>query len=159
MNSFGNELSTWFWNPDIWLPPNVDWDTFKEEKVINSTTVIKPENFAKFSDLWYTLPIGICFIVIRFIVEKLFLKPIGIFLGLHDRPRRQPRENHVLESHFKSKRKLSKGEASLLSRQSGLSEIQVGGNFKKKDNTAVVDTNDRLNDGSEIGEEQTCQQL
>ena len=158
MNSFGNELSTWFWNPDIWLPPNVDWDTFKEEKVINSTTVIKPENFAKFSDLWYTLPIGICFIVIRFIVEKQFLKPIGIFLGLHDRPRRQPRENHVLESHFKSKRKLSKGEASLLSRQSGLSEIQVG-YFKKDDNTAVFDTNDRLNDGSEIGEEQTCQQL
>ena len=125
MNSFGNEFSTWFWNPDIWLPPNVDWDTFKEEKVINSTTVIKPENFAKFSDLWYTLPIGLCFIVVRFIVERQILKPIGISLGLHDRPRRQPRENPVLEMHFKSKRKLSKGDASILSQQSGLSEIQV----------------------------------
>ena len=45
MSSVGSELSAWFWNPDIWLPPNVSWDTFKEEKVINSTVVIKPENF------------------------------------------------------------------------------------------------------------------
>ena len=119
------ELSTWFWNPDIWLPPNISWDTFKEEKVLNSTTVIKPEHFARFSDLLYPLPLGLCFIVIRFFIEKVLLKPIGCSLGLSDKARRQPKENKVLESYFQSKSKLSKGDAVSLSRQSGLSEIQV----------------------------------
>ena len=125
MAGIGSELSTWFWNPDIWLPPNVDWDTFKEEKVINSTIVIKPEQFAKFSDLWYTIPIGLCFILVRIFVEKIFLRPIGISLGLTTKPRRKPPTNNFLENFFQSKQKLSKGEAAQLSQKSGLSEIQV----------------------------------
>jgi len=127
-----SELSTWFWNPDIWLPPNISWDTFKEEKVLNSTTVIKPEHFARFSDLLYPLPLGLCFIVIRFFIEKVLLKPIGCSLGLSDKARRQPKENKVLESYFQSKSKLSKGDAVSLSRQSGLSEIQVERWFREK---------------------------
>ena len=125
MTGIGSEISTWFWNPDIWLPPNVDWDTFKEEKVINSTTVIKPENFAKFSDLWYSVPIGLVFIVVRFFAEKLVLRPIGISLGLTQKPRRNPLANNYLEQQFKSKQKLDKGDAILLSSKAGLSEIQV----------------------------------
>ena len=127
MTGIGSEISTWFWNPDIWLPPNVDWDTFKEEKVINSTTVIKPENFAKFSDLWYSVPIGLVFIVVRFFAEKLVLRPIGISLGLTQKPRRNPLANNYLEQQFKSKQKLDKGDAILLSSKAGLSEIQVSG--------------------------------
>ena len=23
--------SAWFWNPNIWLPPNVTWESFQEE--------------------------------------------------------------------------------------------------------------------------------
>lgn len=23
-------ISAWFWNPDIWLPPNVTWESFQE---------------------------------------------------------------------------------------------------------------------------------
>ena len=125
MSSVGSELSAWFWNPDIWLPPNVSWDTFKEEKVINSTVVIRPENFAKFSDLWFTLPIGLIFIVVRFIFERQILRPIGYALGLSDKPRKQPKANPVLEMHYRSKPKLRKGDATLLSKKSGLSEIQV----------------------------------
>ena len=129
MTRFGSDLSTWFWNPDVWLPPNVDWDTFKEEKVINSTVVIKPENFAKFSDLWFALPFGIAFIFVRFFVENYVLKPIGQSLGLSDNPRKKPRENAALEAHFHSNRKLLKGEASTLSQKSGLTEIQVSTEF------------------------------
>jgi len=125
MSSVGSELSAWFWNPDIWLPPNVSWDTFKEEKVINSTVVIKPENFAKFSDLWFTLPIGLIFILVRFIFERQILRPIGYALGLSDKPRKQPKANPVLEMHYRSKPKLRKGDATLLSKKSGLSEIQI----------------------------------
>ena len=104
MESLGSHLSMWFWNPDIWLPPNVDWNTFKEEKIINSTIVIKPENFANFSDLWYPLPIAFCFIIARVLVEKYVLKPLGERLGIQDKPRRQPRPNSSLENFFKKSR-------------------------------------------------------
>lgn len=127
MEDLGSHLSTWFWNPDIWLPPNVDWNTFKEEKIINSTTVIKPEHFANFSDLWYPLPIALCFIITRVLVEKYILRPLALRLGITDKPRRQPRPNNILEHFFKTKRKISHGEARDLARQSGLSEIEVSG--------------------------------
>ena len=125
MEGRGSDLSTWFWNPDIWLPPNVDWNTFKEEKIINSTRVIKPEHFANFSDLWYPLPIALCFILTRLLVEKYILKPLALGLGIRNKPRRQPRPNSVLENFFKTKRKIGHGEARLLSSQSGLTEIEV----------------------------------
>ena len=96
--------------------------------------VIKPQHFARFSDLWYSLPLGLCLIVIRFIVEKMLVKPIGCSLGLSDKPRRQPKENKVLESYFKSKSKLSTRDASSLSRQCGLSEIQVSSWYILNDN-------------------------
>ena len=130
MEGLGSHLSMWFWNPDIWLPPNVDWNTFKEEKIINSTIVIKPENFANFSDLWYPIPIAFCFIIARVLVEKYILKPLGQRLGIQDKPRRQPRPNSSLENFFKKSSKLRSGEALVISRQCGLSEIEVGWKIK-----------------------------
>ena len=41
MTKMAGDISSWFWNPDIWLPPNVDWDNFTEHKVLNNT-VIEP---------------------------------------------------------------------------------------------------------------------
>jgi len=140
MEDLGSHLSTWFWNPDIWLPPNVDWNTFKEEKIINSTTVIKPEHFANFSDLWYPLPIALCFIITRVLVEKYILRPLALRLGITDKPRRQPRPNNILEHFFKTKRKISHGEARDLARQSGLSEIEVERWFRDKRRASMPTT-------------------
>ena len=128
MEGLGSHLSTWFWNPDIWLPPNIDWNTFKEEKIINSTVVIKPEHFANFSDLWYPIPIAFCFIITRLLVEKYLLKPLGGSLGIQEK-RRQPRPNPVLENFFRTKTKLKPGEARALLALGpplrGLTEIEV----------------------------------
>ena len=126
MEGIGSHLSMWFWNPDIWLPPNVDWNTFKEEKIINSTIVIKPEHFANFSDLWYPIPIAFCFIITRVLVEKFILRPLAERLGIKDRARRQPRPNSSLEKFFKTSSKLKAGDARVISRQCGVSEIEVG---------------------------------
>ena len=165
MEGLGSHLSMWFWNPDIWLPPNVDWNTFKEEKIINSTIVIKPENFANFSDLLYPLPIAFCFIIARVLVEKYILKPLGERLGIQDKPRRQPRPNSSLENFFKKSNKLRSGEALVISRQCGLSEIEVG--WKIKDFFCIFFLYPgrdlvrggeccRLRDGSETRGEPTC---
>ena len=92
------DISSWFWNPDIWLPPNVDWDNFTEHKVLNNT-VIEPENYAKFSDLWYPIPMALVVMVIRWVVENRIFRPIGIKMGIKDNRRKLPVKNDVLERH------------------------------------------------------------
>ncbi len=37
----------WFWNSDVWLPPNVTWDSFKESKVVQDS-ILEPTDFARF---------------------------------------------------------------------------------------------------------------
>lgn len=54
-------VSSSFWSPDIWLPPNITWDN------------IKPNSDNKFADyrhLIYPLPMALCHLVIRFALER-----------------------------------------------------------------------------------------
>ena len=30
-------ISAWFWNPQIWLPPNVTWESFEENSNSDAT--------------------------------------------------------------------------------------------------------------------------
>ena len=117
-------LFSWFWNPDIWLPPNVTWDSFKEQKVLNNT-VIEPENFAKFSDLWYPIPMALVMIFIRRVVEKVIFRPVGIWMGLRDNRRKLPAENSVLEKTFRRSSRVDGKEILKLSKETGMTNIQV----------------------------------
>ena len=40
-------MMMWFWSPDFWLPPNITWDTFMEEKIISSSTVKLAKNLLR----------------------------------------------------------------------------------------------------------------
>jgi len=54
-------LGNWFWNPDIWLPPNVTWaDLVPNEKI----------QYADHRDLYYGLVWGILLIGVRRCIEK-----------------------------------------------------------------------------------------
>lgn len=57
-------LTKWFWNEDIWLPPNVTWSDLETSMSREGVT------FAKFTDLWYPIPAALVVILIRFLVEK-----------------------------------------------------------------------------------------
>jgi len=55
-------LRKWFWNPEVWLPPNVTW----EDMVPNDNV-----QYANFEDLYYALPQGfLIFAILRFILIK-----------------------------------------------------------------------------------------
>ena len=122
--SESSALSKWFWNPSIWLPPNVTWQNFEESQNQN----IVPEDLAQFSDLWYTLPIALGLIVIRWLVENFLFRPIGIKMGLKDR--KVPDENSTLEEIFKNIHSMNNSEKAKVSSQFGLTLRKVRGKIQ-----------------------------
>ena len=62
---------SYFWNEDIWLPPNVTWDTFADD-----------ENFGQFSHLYFPIPAAFVVIAIRLVIERNIFRPLGLYLGL-----------------------------------------------------------------------------
>ena len=65
MNSM--TLTKWFWNDDIWLPPNVTWTDLEQSEIREGVAV------PKFSHLWYPIPASIIVIAIRYAVERYVL--------------------------------------------------------------------------------------
>jgi len=119
-----HDVSQWFWDPDVWLPPNITWDSFNQPKVVKDN-VLDPQDFAKFSDLWYPVPLAIVVIILRSLVEKKIFKPIGIRCGLKEQRRPQPTPNEKLELAYRSFHKLSQEQVQELAASTGLSYIQV----------------------------------
>ena len=122
--------SQWFWDPDIWLPPNVTWESFNSQQVVKEMLVegtvvreaiIEPGEFARFGDLWYPIPLAVLVMLLRHFVEKYFFKPLGVRLGLKDSVRRGPAENPVLEEAFVR----GSWEVDTLAREAGMTRIQV----------------------------------
>lgn len=58
---FENEWNRWFWDEDVWLPPNVSWvDMQSTEKA----------KYYNFYHLWYPIPAAILLIGLRAVLEK-----------------------------------------------------------------------------------------
>ena len=64
-------LTSSFWSEEIWLPPNVTWDTFAHD-----------DKFGQFEHLYYPIPAAMVVIVIRMIIERNIFRPLGLYLGL-----------------------------------------------------------------------------
>ena len=90
-----------------------------------NNTVREPEDYAKFSDLWYPIPMTLVMMVIRWVVEKFMFRPIGIRMGLKDNMRHLPNENAALEKAFRISSKITSKEVTKLSRETGMTFIQV----------------------------------
>ena len=56
-----------FWNEDVWLPPNVTWSH------LTNNNGQRGVNYRVFTDLWYPIPAAFVVILIRSLVERLFL--------------------------------------------------------------------------------------
>ena len=114
----------WFWDPDIWLPPNVTWESFDTSQVVKEA-VIEPGQFARFGDLWYPIPMAVMMMVFRLMVEKYFVRPLGSKWGLKETRKPYPRSNTVLEDAFRKSNSPKPGTVALLSKEINLSEIEV----------------------------------
>ncbi|ODM89717.1 Ceramide synthase 6 [Orchesella cincta] len=63
----------WFWNPNFWLPPGVQWKDFEPTDKVR---------FANYRDGGYAITSAICILCVRFLVERKFLIPLGKWLGV-----------------------------------------------------------------------------
>ena len=129
-------ISAWFWNPEIWLPPNVTWKDFQEEGPLSDPGLKLPfgyssdnhesdGEFAKFNDLLYPLPMAVLMMVARYFVEKYIFTPIGLRLGMRASKRSYPRSNTFLESEFRKNMFPSHETVQRLSTETNLTEIEV----------------------------------
>lgn len=124
MGSLVQGAAQWFWNPDVWLPPNVTWDSFNEAKVVQDSR-LEPTDFARFSDLWYPIPLSIIVILIRYGVEKYIFRPVGLRLGLKEPRRRQPPENKDLETVYRLSSHPSRDQIRQVALRTGHTELEV----------------------------------
>lgn len=116
-------LSNWFWDEDIWLPPNVTWSDLEMSSKHGGVT------YSKFSDLWYPVPAALLVILLRVLVERFVFRPVGVSLGLRPSRRRKAPTNDVLEAAFNksvsSDTRLDHSDVQELSVQLGMTVRQV----------------------------------
>lgn len=137
-------ISAWFWNPHIWLPPNVTWESFQDtpaERTINSDGLPpKDGEFAQFTDLWYPIPMAIMMMVFRLMVEKYFVRPLGSRWGLKETRKPYPRSNTVLEDAFRKSNSPKPSTVALLSKETNLSEIEIQRWFRQRKQAEMPST-------------------
>uniref|UniRef100_A0A3B4V6W1 Ceramide synthase 2a n=1 Tax=Seriola dumerili TaxID=41447 RepID=A0A3B4V6W1_SERDU len=121
-----SRLSELIWADWIWFPEGHGWAdlTDHDGKV-----------YPKTRDLWATVPIALCFLVIRQIFERTVAIPLASLLGVSDKQRVRAPPNPTLESYFCSTSKHpTQSSIESLSKQTGCSVRQVQRWFRRRRN-------------------------
>jgi len=132
MNEKSVDIAAWFWNPKIWLPPNVTWDSFIEKDIEDNQLFSEEGEFAQFTDLWYPIPIAMVLMLIRFAVERWIFKPIGVKAGMKDNKRVYPKSNSILEASYRNSNAPSSETVESLAVETQLSEIEIQRWFRQR---------------------------
>lgn len=89
----GQQISNIFWSTSFWLPPNITWDDIAP----GSRSHI---NYPDYKQLWWSLPLTIILLAIRYCTENFILSPIGKSLGIKSAQRKPATPNPILEAAF-----------------------------------------------------------
>lgn len=54
-------LNEWFWNEDVWLPPNITWAHIKDTSKVN---------YAQLEQLYFAVYVAVALFGIRIVVER-----------------------------------------------------------------------------------------
>ncbi|XP_013868605.1 ceramide synthase 2 [Austrofundulus limnaeus] len=121
-----SRLSELIWADWIWFPEGYGWDDLKDAD---------GNVYPKVRDLWATVPIALCFLVLRKIFEQTVGLPLASMLRVKDKHLAQAPPNPILESHFCNKSKHPAQSATEnLSRRTGCSVRQVQRWFRQRRN-------------------------
>ncbi|EZA57715.1 ceramide synthase 6 isoform X2 [Ooceraea biroi] len=94
MNILRN-ISTTFWSPDVWLPPNITWEDISP----NSDNM-----YANYQHLVYPLPMAFVMLGIRYALERYLFSPFGKWLGIKSTRSKKAVSNEILEKAYLSKK-------------------------------------------------------
>ncbi|XP_035285477.1 ceramide synthase 2-like [Anguilla rostrata] len=119
-------LSDWFWQERLWFPEGLGWADLQDRD---------GRVYAKASDLWVTVPLALCFLLIRQVFERTVATPLASLLGVRERVRLRAEHNPLLEAYFCSTSKHpSQSSMESLSKQTGGSVRQVQRWFRRRRN-------------------------
>lgn len=137
-------ISAWFWNPQIWLPPNVTWESFEEnsnsEAPLSDGLDDEEGRYAKFSDLMYPIPMAIMMMFLRWGVEKFIFRPIGLQVGMKDSRKSYPRSNPILEAEFRKSKNPTQAATENLSKATSMTELEVQRWFRQRKSAELPST-------------------
>ena len=111
-------FSTWFWNDDFWLPPNVTWQDMTPDSSSKIT-------YASFDHLKvYPWIFVVCIFIHRYLLEACFFRFIGKKLGVkgHRKFKSNVELNGVIEKEFKGNKKWDQKEILNLSQKLNVPE-------------------------------------
>lgn len=114
MNILRN-VSSAFWSPNIWLPPNTTWADISPNA---------ENKYANYQHLVYPLPMAVVLLCLRYAVERYWFSPIGKSLGIKNTRTKRAVPNDILEKAYTS-RKIKQKQILALAKQLDWSERQV----------------------------------
>uniref|UniRef100_A0A1B6IBE6 TLC domain-containing protein n=1 Tax=Homalodisca liturata TaxID=320908 RepID=A0A1B6IBE6_9HEMI len=105
-----------FWDPDIWLPPNITWADLESNDKIE---------YANYKHLLYPLPMAVLVLIIRYFVEKFCFIPLGLYLGIKGSKHKKAVNNEILEKAYRQNIKMKHKEIVGMAKQLDWTERQV----------------------------------
>ncbi|XP_061109861.1 ceramide synthase 2-like [Conger conger] len=119
-------LSDWFWQERLWFPEGLGWADLEDRD---------GQVYAKTADLWVTIPLALCFLLVRQVFERTVATPVAALLGIRETARLRAEPNHSLETYFcNTSKHPTQSSIESLSKQTGSSVRQVQRWFRRRRN-------------------------
>ncbi|XP_076009606.1 ceramide synthase 4a isoform X2 [Genypterus blacodes] len=127
MNRMTAILDKWLWREEFWLPPGVTWKDIEVKE--------HEGHYPLPRDLFYTLPMVVAFIALRYVFERIIAVPLSRVLGVRERVLIRAPPVPKLEAFYKHNNpQPSQGEVVSLSKQCGLSQRKIQAWFRHRRN-------------------------
>ncbi|CAL8396934.1 ceramide synthase 2 [Gadus morhua] len=121
-----SRLRELIWQDWIWFPPGLGWADLQDHD---------GKVYPKMGDLWFTLPVALCFLLIRQVFERTVGTPMAGLLGVKDKHRVSATPNPALEAYFcRTSKHPEPSCIESLSKTSGYSVRQVQRWFRRRRN-------------------------
>lgn len=111
-------ISNTFWSTKVWLPPNITWADIAP----GSRSDVQ---HADYRDLMWPLPLAAILIVIRHVIEKYWISPIGKSIGIKSTRSKRAKTNPTLEKAYNECNRIRHKTVIGLTKQVDLTERQI----------------------------------
>lgn len=111
-------VSDTFWSTKVWLPPNITWVDIRPG-------VREDVNHADYRHLIYPIPIAAVILLLRNVVERFWIAPVGKAIGIKSTGPKPPKPNAVLEAAYNVNSRLNHKTIVRMMKQVDMTERQI----------------------------------